>query len=158
MTQSSEDCDWLVVQEGNKRGLLGSIISLHFEITCVIFPVLPYSLSHRHTHYICIYNFLLFTMLSYLIVLGNEQRHYKCCNRPKSSLLHSCIFPVAIYVNVEITSISGAIAFLHGVWDVSVSLIRSVTNMILAQSNVHLINSLSCNFSSFSCFVHFLHC
>ncbi len=24
MTQSFEDCDWLVVQEGNKRALLGS--------------------------------------------------------------------------------------------------------------------------------------
>ncbi len=56
MTQSFEDCDWLVVQEGNKRALLGSIISLHFEITCVIFPVLPYSLSHTdtHIHYIVI--------------------------------------------------------------------------------------------------------
>ncbi len=33
----------------------------------------------------------------------------KGCDRPKSSLLHSCIFPVAKYVNVvnvEITSIS----------------------------------------------------
>ncbi len=39
--QSSEDCDWLVVQEGNKRALLRveSIISLHFEITGVLFPV-----------------------------------------------------------------------------------------------------------------------
>ncbi len=58
MTQSFEDCDWLVVQEGNKRALLrvGFIISLHFEITSVIFPVLPYSLSLSlvcaHTHYI----------------------------------------------------------------------------------------------------------
>ncbi len=51
MTQSFEDCDWLVVQEGNKRALLkvGFILSLHFEITGVIFPVLPYSLS-RATH------------------------------------------------------------------------------------------------------------
>ncbi len=65
MTQSFEDCDWLVVQEGNKRALLRVefIISLHFETTGVIFPVLPYSLSlshsnthtHTHTHYICIY-------------------------------------------------------------------------------------------------------
>ncbi len=32
MTQSFEDCDWLVVQEGNERALLrvGFIISLHF--------------------------------------------------------------------------------------------------------------------------------
>ncbi len=56
MTQSFEDCDWLVVHEGNERALLrvGFIISLHFEITSVIFPVLPYSLSlartHTHTH------------------------------------------------------------------------------------------------------------
>ncbi len=54
MTQSFEDCDWLVVQEGNERALLrvGFIISLHFEITSVIFPVLPYSLSlaRAHTH------------------------------------------------------------------------------------------------------------
>ncbi len=50
LTLSFEDCDWLVVQEGNKRALLGSIISLHFEITFVIFPVLPYSLSHTDTH------------------------------------------------------------------------------------------------------------
>ncbi len=58
------------------------------------------------------------------------------CDRPKSSQLHSCIFPVAKYVNVEITSISGAMAFLHSVGDVSMSLIRSVTNMILVRSNV----------------------
>ncbi len=46
MTQSFEDCDWLVVQEGSKSALrVGLIISLHFEITSVIFPVLPYSLS-----------------------------------------------------------------------------------------------------------------
>ncbi len=37
----------VVVQEGNKKAILriGFIISLHFEITGVIFPVLPYSLS-----------------------------------------------------------------------------------------------------------------
>ncbi len=60
MTQSFEDCDWLVVQEGNKRALLrvGFIISLHFEITGVIFPVLPYSLSHTHTQYMYIYSLL----------------------------------------------------------------------------------------------------
>ncbi len=54
-------------------------------------------------------------------------RFWKCCNRPKSSLLHSCIFPVAKYVNVVnvvITYISGAVAFLRGVGDVSVSLIK----------------------------------
>ncbi len=57
------------------------------------------------------------------------------CDRPKSSLLHSCIFQVAKYVNVVnvvITSISGAMAFLRGVGDVSVSLVRSVKNMIPA--------------------------
>ncbi len=89
LTQSFEDCDWLVVQEGNERALLrvGFIISLHFEITSVIFPVLPYSLSlslslslsrahtHTHTHYIL---YFLFTMLSYLThFIGNEQRHNK---------------------------------------------------------------------------------
>ncbi len=54
MTHSFEDCDWSVVQEGNKRALLrvGFIISLHFEIKGVIFPVLSYSLSLSHTHYI----------------------------------------------------------------------------------------------------------
>ncbi len=38
MTQFFEDCDWLVVQEGNKRALLrlGSIMSLHFEITGIM--------------------------------------------------------------------------------------------------------------------------
>ncbi len=59
MTQSFEDYDWLVVQEGNNGALLrvGFIISLHFEITGVIFPVLPYSLalslslSRTHTLY-----------------------------------------------------------------------------------------------------------
>ncbi len=58
MTQSCEDCDWLVVQEGNKRVLLrvGFIISLHFEITGLIWPFLPFSLSlslslsHARTH------------------------------------------------------------------------------------------------------------
>ncbi len=61
MTQSFEDCDWLVVQEGNKRVLLrvGFIISLHFEITGLILPFyrpfslplsLSLSLSHSHTH------------------------------------------------------------------------------------------------------------
>ncbi len=59
--------------------------------------------------------------------------------RPKSSLPYSCIFPVAKYVNivnVVITSISGAMAFLHGVGDASMSLIRWVTNMIPARSIV----------------------
>ncbi len=62
MTQSLEDCDWLVVQEGNKRALLRVvfIISLHFEITGVIFPVLPYSLSLIHTHIIYVYIFFIF--------------------------------------------------------------------------------------------------
>jgi len=56
---------------------------------------------------------------------------------------HHCsivaFFPVAKSVNVvhvAITFISGAMAFLCGVGDVSVSLIRSVTNMIPVQSNV----------------------
>ncbi len=57
MTQSFEDCDWLVVQEGNKRVLLrvGFIISLHFEITGVFFlfyRTLSLSRTHAHTHII----------------------------------------------------------------------------------------------------------
>ncbi len=54
MTKSFEGCDWLVVQEGNKRALLrvGFIISLRFEITGTPFPVLPYSHTHTHTLYI----------------------------------------------------------------------------------------------------------
>ncbi len=58
MTQFFEDCDWLVVQEGNKRALLVSIISLHFEMTCVIFLVLPYSHTQTHTLYIYIYIYI----------------------------------------------------------------------------------------------------
>ncbi len=91
MTQSFEDCDWLVVQEGNKREILrvGFIISLHFEITGVMFPVLPYSFSlslslthtHTHTHTLYMYIYILyflFTMLSYLTYfIGNERRHNK---------------------------------------------------------------------------------
>ncbi len=166
MTWSFEDCDWLVVQEGNKRALLrvGYIISLHVEITGKFFPVLPYSLSlslslshthtHTHTHIIYVYIFFIFYLpcchtLRILQEMNSDTiMFWKCCNRPKSSLLESCIFPVAKYVNVVnvvITSISGAMAFLRGVGDVSVSLIRSVTNMIPARSNVyHLVNSLSC--------------
>ncbi len=80
MTQSFEDCDWLVVQEGNKRALLrvGFIISLHFEITGVIFPVLPYTLSHSHSLSLSHTLYSLFTMLSYLrYFIVNEQRHNK---------------------------------------------------------------------------------
>ncbi len=54
MTQSLEDCDWLVVQEENKSLLLGSIISLHFEITCVIFPVLQVKSSQVKLSFIVI--------------------------------------------------------------------------------------------------------
>ncbi len=75
MTQSFEDCDWLVVQEGKKRVLLGAIISLHFEITCVIFPVLLYSLSHTDTHIIHVY--ILYFFIYHAVILntclGNEQ-------------------------------------------------------------------------------------
>ncbi len=76
MTQSFEDCDWLIVQEGNKRALLrvGFIISLHFEITGLIFPYsLTLSYTHTHTHKICIYiRYFLFTMLSCLTYfIGN---------------------------------------------------------------------------------------
>ncbi len=55
MTQSFEDCDWLSKKEVRALLRVGFIISLHFEITSVIFPVLPYSLSlsltHTHTLY-----------------------------------------------------------------------------------------------------------
>ncbi len=73
MTQSFEDCDWLVVQEGTKRALLrvGSIISLHFEITGVIFPVLLYSHSHTHTIYIYIYIFFFLFFFIYHAVILN---------------------------------------------------------------------------------------
>ncbi len=118
---------WLSKKEIKERLFfrVGFIISLSLgnhrrNFSC--FTVL--SLILTHTRYICIYLFFLFTMLSYLTYfIGNEQQH-KCCNRPKSSLLHSCIFPVAKYdhlVNGVITSISGAMAFLHVVGDVSVS-------------------------------------
>jgi len=76
--------------------------------------------SHTHslTHTLYVYIYFLFNMLSYLTYfIGNEQRH-KCCNRPKSSLLHICNFPVGKYVNVGITSLSGAMVFLRGVGDV----------------------------------------
>ncbi len=148
MTQSFEDCEWLVVQEGNKSALLrvGFIISLHFEITGVIFPVLPYSLSLSHTYihitYVYIF-FFFFTMLSYLTYfIGNEQRHNKVLKvLSGTDPNHRCsiVAHFAKYVNVVnvvITSISDAMAFLRGVGDVSMSLIRSVTNMILARSNV----------------------
>ncbi len=59
MTRSFEDCDWFDVQEGNKRVLLESIISLHLEMTCIIFPVLPYSLSHTHYVYVYIYTYFI---------------------------------------------------------------------------------------------------
>ncbi len=57
------------------------------------------------------------------------------CDGPKSSLLHGCIFPVAKYLNVVITLISGTAAFLRCIGDVSFSLIRSLTNTIPARSN-----------------------
>ncbi len=64
MTWSFEDCDWLVVQEGNKRALLrvGSIISLHFEITGSCFIVLSFSLalSLSPTHTLYMYIFFIF--------------------------------------------------------------------------------------------------
>ncbi len=75
MTQSFEDSNWLVVQEGNKRALLrvGSIISLHFEITGAIFPVLPYSLSlsHTHTHTHTLYMYIYSYFFIYHAVIFN---------------------------------------------------------------------------------------
>ncbi len=86
MTQSFEDCDWLVVQEGNKRALLrvGFIISLHFEITGVFFLFyhtlslslslsLPLSHTHTHTHthiiYIYIYVYLFFIYNDVILII-----------------------------------------------------------------------------------------
>ncbi len=67
MTQSFENCDWLVVQEGNKSALLrvGFIISLHFEITGVILLFyhtvsLSLSLSLSLTHIMYVYIFFIF--------------------------------------------------------------------------------------------------
>ncbi len=71
MTQSFEDCDWLVVQEENKRALLGSIISLHFEMTYIIFScftVLSLTHTHTHTHYICICN--LYFFINHAVILN----------------------------------------------------------------------------------------
>ncbi len=158
MTESFEDCDWLVDQEGNKRALLrvGFIISLHFEITGIIvsfFTILFLSLSHTHTHththYMCIYIFLIFIYHADILnvfykkwIATQYSSESAVRYRPKSSLLHSFIFPVAKCVNVVITSISGAMAFQRGVWywcpvsGVSMSLIRSVTNIIPARSNM----------------------
>ncbi len=72
MTQSFEDCDWLVVQEGNKRALLrvGSIISLHFEITGVIFPVLLYSHSPTHSHTHTQYMYILYFFIYHAVILN----------------------------------------------------------------------------------------
>lgn len=65
------------------------------------------------------------------------------CHRPKSSLLHCHIFPVAKHFSVVMTFILGGIALLRWV-EVSASLMRSTTNMILAQSSLYcFINSLS---------------
>ncbi len=82
-------------------------------------------------------------MLSYLTYfIGNEQRHNKVLKvLSGTDPNHRCsiVAHFAKYVNVVnvvITSISDAMAFLRGVGDVSMSLIRSVTNMILARSNV----------------------
>ncbi len=76
MTQSFKECDWLVVQEGNKIVILRSIISLYFDITGVIFPVLPYSLSHKHTLYMYIYSlFFIYHAVILEIFLGNKRRH-----------------------------------------------------------------------------------
>ncbi len=136
---------WLSKKEIKEHLRFGFIISLRFEITGVIFPVFNRTLSLTHSRTHTIYVYILFTMLSYLTYfIENKQRH-KCCNRPKSSLLYNCISLVAKYVNVVITSISGAMAFLRSVWDVSMSLICSVTPWSLHDLMCSIfINSLSC--------------
>ncbi len=87
--QSFEDCDWLVVQEGNKRVLLGFIRSLLFEITGVIFPIL--SLSHTDTRVIYVYIFFIYHAVILNTLLGNEQRHYTVLK-----VLHVCVITLLI--------------------------------------------------------------
>ena len=58
------------------------------------------------------------------------------CDRPKSSLLHCCIFPVAKYLSVVITFILGGNALWRWVGEVSASLMRSTTIVIPARSNL----------------------
>ncbi len=134
---------WLSKKEIKERLFfrVGFIISLSLgnhrrNISC--FTVLSLILTHTHVIYVYILYLFLFTMLSYLTYfIGNEQQH-KCCNRPKSSLLHSCIFPVAKYdhlLNGVITSISALWHFCM-LSEILASQIRSVKNMIPARSNV----------------------
>ncbi len=113
MAQSFEECDWLVVQGGNKRALLrvGFIIRLHFEITGVIFHVLPYSLSlsltHTHTHIINVYLFFIYhTVILTVFHRTLTATQYGSERAVRYRNHRSCMvvfFPVAKYVKVGIT-------------------------------------------------------
>ena len=63
------------------------------------------------------------------------------CVGPKSSLVHSCIFPVARYLKVSMTFISAEIDLFLDVGLVITSLIKSVTNKIPARSILYLLMS-----------------
>ncbi len=67
MTQSFEDCDWLVDQEGNKKALLriGSIISLHFQITVIMFFL------YYHTHTQSLYIYLYFLVIYHAVIFNS---------------------------------------------------------------------------------------
>jgi len=88
---------------------------------------------------ISMYFFLLWKSMGIEICLEVLKVLYHCLqkvvsDRPKSLLLY-CIFSLAKYL-VVITVFSGVKAFLRCVGDVSMSLIRSVTNMIPARSHL----------------------
>lgn len=72
-----------------------------------------------------------------------------CCDGPKSSLLHCCIFPVARYWRVAITFISGLIALFLAVGLEMVSRAKSVTNRIPSRSRRYPLMS-SASLISFS--------
>jgi len=57
----------LVVQEGKKRVILiiGSILSLHFAITCIIFPILPFY-THAPIIYVYINRFFIYHAVNFL--------------------------------------------------------------------------------------------
>ena len=64
-----------------------------------------------------------------------------CCEGPKSSLLHCCIFPVARYLRVAMTFSSGEIALFLAVGLEMASRTTSVTNMIPSLSRRYLLIS-----------------
>ena len=75
------------------------------------------------------------------------------CVGPKSSLLHNCIFPVARYLNVKITLSSADRDLFLPVGLVITSLIKSVTNMIPARSNLYLLISSRSSYNASGSFL-----